>query len=82
MHFEYFGGVAADRYDNLKPAVIRVLRGRDRVETERFTALRSHYGFDSFLPPRVDGRSRCGGSPLPPPPSSVPAVLVWPSSTS
>ncbi|MDQ2875515.1 MAG: IS21 family transposase, partial [Actinomycetota bacterium] len=37
------------RYDNLKPAVVRVLRGRDRAESERFTALRSHYGFDSFF---------------------------------
>ena len=37
------------RYDNLKPAVVRVLRGRDRVESERFIALRSHYGFDGFF---------------------------------
>lgn len=37
------------RYDNLKPAVARVLRGRDRQETERFIALRSHSGFDSFF---------------------------------
>jgi transposase len=48
--FEQFGAVPARiRYDNLKPAVIRVLRGRDRAESERFTALRSHYGFDSFF---------------------------------
>ena len=26
-----------------------MLRGRDRVESERFVALRSHYGFDSFF---------------------------------
>ena len=37
------------RYDNLKPAVTRVLKGRDRTEAERFIALRSHYGFDSFF---------------------------------
>jgi len=37
------------RYDNLKPAVVRVLKGRDRQESERFTALRSTYGFDSFF---------------------------------
>ena len=37
------------RYDNLKPAVTRVLKGRDRDESERFVALRSHYGFDSFF---------------------------------
>jgi transposase len=46
----HFGAVPARiRYDNLKPAVVRVLRGRDRDESERFTALRSHYGFDSFF---------------------------------
>jgi transposase len=46
----HFGAVPARiRYDNLKPAVVRVLRGRDRAESERFIALRSHYGFDSFF---------------------------------
>lgn len=48
--FAVFGGVPARvRYDNLKPAVVRILRGRDRVESERFVALRSHYGVDSFF---------------------------------
>ena len=48
--FAWFGGVPGRvRYDNLKPAVTRVLRGRDRVENERFTALRSHYGYDGFF---------------------------------
>ena len=46
----HFGGVPGRvRYDNLKPAVTRVLQGRDRVESDRFIALRSHYGFDSFF---------------------------------
>jgi transposase len=50
LAFEHFGAVPVRiRYDNLKPAVIRVLRGRDRAEAERFIALRSHYGFDSFF---------------------------------
>ncbi len=50
LAFEHFGGVPARvRYDTLKPAVVRVLQGRDRTESERFTALRSHYGFDSFF---------------------------------
>jgi hypothetical protein len=45
LGFEHFGAVPGRiRYDNLKPAVIRVLRGRDRAEAERFVALRSHYG--------------------------------------
>ncbi len=45
LAFAHFGAVPARiRYDNLKPAVVRVLRGRDRTESERFIALRSHYG--------------------------------------
>ena len=48
--FARLGGVPARiRYDNARSLVARVLRGRDRTETERFTALRSHYGFDSFF---------------------------------
>lgn len=35
------------RYDNLKAAVARVMKGRRRVESDRFVALRSHYGFES-----------------------------------
>jgi hypothetical protein len=50
LAFEYFGAVPAQvRYDNLGPAVVRVLCGRDRAESERFIALRSHYGYDSFF---------------------------------
>src|SRR5438045_5109318 len=50
LAFEYFGAVPGRiRYDNLKPAVVRVLRGRDRAGAGRFIALRSHYGFDSFF---------------------------------
>ena len=50
LAFEHFGAVPARiRYDNLKPAVTRVLKGRDRAEAERFVALRSQYGFDSFF---------------------------------
>jgi transposase len=48
--FARLGGVPARiRYDNARALVARVLRGRDRTETERFIALRSHYGFDSFF---------------------------------
>ena len=43
------GGVPGRiRYDNLTSAVTEVLVGRDRIENDRFTALRSHYGFDAF----------------------------------
>jgi transposase len=60
---EHIGGVPHRiRYDNLKPAVMRVLRGRDRAETERFIAMRSHYGFDSFFcQPGPDGAHEKGG---------------------
>ena len=60
---EHVGGVPGRiRYDNLKPAVARVLRGRDRAEAERFIALRSHYGFDSFFcQPGPDGAHEKGG---------------------
>jgi transposase len=46
--FEWFGGVFdLVRYDNLKAAVVRVMKGRRRVESDRFVALRSHYRFES-----------------------------------
>ncbi len=58
-----FGAVPARiRYDNLKAAVIKVLLGRDRLENERFVALRSHYGFDSFYClPGIEGSHEKGG---------------------
>ena len=50
------------RYDNLKAAVTRVLAGRDRVESDRFTALRSHFGFDAFFcEPGIAGAHEKGG---------------------
>lgn len=61
--FERLGGVPTRiRYDNLTSAVVRVLRGRGRQETERFIALRSHYGFDSFFcRPGQEGSHEKGG---------------------
>ncbi len=61
--FERLGGVPGRiRYDNLRSAVVRVLRGRDRTEAERFIALRSHYGFDSFFcEPGIAGAHEKGG---------------------
>ena len=61
--FERAGGVPGTiRYDNLKPAVSRVLLGRDRAENERFLLLRSHYGFNSFFcQPGVKGAHEKGG---------------------
>ena len=44
--FDYFGGVfQVLRYDNLKSAVQRILRGSQREETARFIAFRSHWGY-------------------------------------
>jgi len=38
------------------------LKGRDRAESERFTLLRSYYGFDSFFcRPGIDGAHEKGG---------------------
>jgi transposase len=61
--FEAFGGVPKMiRYDNLKPAVIRVALGRERFEHPRFVAMRSHYGYDSFFcAPGIEGAHEKGG---------------------
>lgn len=63
LALEHFGAVPGRiRYDNLKPAVTRVLRGRDRTESERFIALRSQYGFDGFFCiPGIEGAHEKGG---------------------
>ncbi|MGH2863361.1 MAG: IS21 family transposase [Solirubrobacteraceae bacterium] len=37
------------RYDNLASAAKKTLKGRGRVENERFTALRSHYLYESWF---------------------------------
>ncbi len=63
LAFQHFGAVPARiRYDNLTPAVVRVLKGRDRDENERFITLRSHYGYDSFFcRPGIEGAHEKGG---------------------
>jgi transposase len=48
LAFAYFGGVfRVLRYDNLKSAVKRIVRGCRREETSRFIAFRSHWRFQS-----------------------------------
>lgn len=61
--FAWFAGVFEEvRYDNLGSAVKKVLRGRRRVETDRFVAMRSHYLFDSiFTTPGIEGAHEKGG---------------------
>jgi transposase len=61
--FEWFAGVFPTiRYDNLKSAVKKVLKGRKRIESDRFVALRSHYLFVSaFMTPGIEGAHQKGG---------------------
>ncbi len=63
--FTILGGVPAGqiRYDNLTPAVTRVLRkGRARIENPRWTAFRSHYRFAAFYcEPGIEGAHEKGG---------------------
>jgi transposase len=61
--FEFFGGVfGLVRYDNLKSAVVKVLKGRRRVESDRFVALRSHYLYESSFTRRgKEGAHEKGG---------------------
>jgi transposase len=62
--FTVLGGTPVDkiRYDNLKSAVSRVLFGRNRVESARWVAFRSHYGFDAFYcQPGIGGAHEKGG---------------------
>jgi transposase len=48
MAFDYFGGVFHKlRYDNMTSVVKKILRGRQRVETDRIIAFRSHWGYQS-----------------------------------
>ena len=48
--FAVTGGVPREhiRYDNLTPAVTKVLKGRDRKENARWLSSRTWYGFDAF----------------------------------
>jgi transposase len=62
--FDRLGGVPVDkiRYDNLKPAVSRVLFGRTRAGTQRWVAFRSTYGFGAFYcQPGHEGSHEKGG---------------------
>lgn len=61
--FEFCGGVfPVVRMDNLSAAVARVLRGRRRIEQDRFVAFRSHYGFQaSYTTPGEGGAHEKGG---------------------
>lgn len=61
--FRFFGGCFDEvRYDNLRAAVKTILKGRRRVESDRFVALRSHYLFESqFMLAGKQGAHEKGG---------------------
>ncbi len=61
LAFEYFGGVfRVLRYDNLKSAVKKILRGHQREETSRFIAFRSHWGYESEFCTPGEGHEKGG----------------------
>jgi transposase len=61
LAFAYFGGVfEVLRYDNLKSAVKKILRGYQREETARFIAFRSHWGFQAEFCTPGEGHEKGG----------------------
>ena len=61
LALRYFGGVFRRlRYDNLKSAVKKILRGREREETARFIAFRSHWGFEAEFCTPGEGHEKGG----------------------
>ena len=63
LAFKRFGGVFKRlRYDNLKLAVKKILRGYRREETARFIAFRSHWRFEAiFRTPGIEHAHEKGG---------------------
>jgi transposase len=64
--FETIGGVPSRqiRYDNLSPAVAKVLAGRNRTETQRWLAFRAHYKSVPASSPVSPGSRVAAGSGL------------------
>ena len=62
MHaFEYFGGVFPELvYDNLSLSVRRILRGKQRIEQERFVSFRSYYTYRARFCTPGQGREKGG----------------------
>jgi transposase len=61
LAFAWFGGVfRVLRYDNLKSAVKKILRGHQREETARFIGFRSHWGFASEFCTPGEGHEKGG----------------------
>ena len=48
LSFAYYGGVFGTlRYDIMKSVVQKILRGRQRIETDKIIAFRSHWRYQS-----------------------------------
>src|SRR6202011_730780 len=61
LAFAYFGGVFRTlRYDNMRSLVKKILRGRQRIETDRVIAFRSHWGFRSEYSNPAKGNEKGG----------------------
>ncbi len=61
LAFQWFGGVFdVLRFDNLSSAVKKILRGRQREETTRFIAFRSHWGFQAEFCTPGEGHEKGG----------------------
>jgi len=59
--FYYFDGVFQKiRYDNMALLVKKILRGRQRIETSRIIAFRSHWGFQSEYCNPASGNEKGG----------------------
>ena len=59
--FSYYGGVFRRIvYDNLKSAVLRVLKGKSREEQEEFIKFRSYYTFESIFCNPASGHEKGG----------------------
>ena len=59
--FAYFGGVFRTlRYDNMKSLVKKILRGYQRIETDRIIAFRSHWGFQTQYCNPASGNEKGG----------------------
>ena len=64
LAFAYFSDVFRTlRYDNMGSLVKKILRGRQRIETDRVIAFRSHWGYQSEhcgRPAKGNDEGRCG----------------------
>jgi transposase len=59
--FSYLGGIPLRvRYDNLKPAVYKILKGRNREEQSLWVAFRSHFLFEAHYCTPGKGQEKGG----------------------